>query len=521
MPRSRPRTFSSASALALTLIALPAVTQCAPGPNGTSSPSASHSATVAASPSPSAAPTCAESTLDSDEPAPAGRPTPRLRRGRRQADAKQLRQVTDYHLGGVILTGGSSAGVTATAEVSENVRDRATDSAGVGPWISADQEGGYVQHLQGPGFSDMPTALTQGGWPAQKLTDRAENWGGQLKRAGINLDLAPILDTVPADLGRDNKPIGYYYREFGHTPAKAAEHGMAVADGLAAAGVQTSGKHFPGLGRVLGNTDTTDDVVDDVTTRHDPYLEPFQEAVDHHLPVIMVSTARYDKIDDEHLAAFSPTVMQDMLRGDLGFTGVIMSDDLGIAKAVQDIPAGTRAVRFLERGGTVVLTVDPGTLPAMYNAVLDRRRTRRPSATKVHDAALHVLRAKQDGGPADLRRRASTSTAGGRASRGVDVSGVRQHGRHGAPSRAAPNGAEPGGPAGQPVYSSESPQASTVTSSPTDSLPGPQHGELRAERDTAGGRTAIAGEGAQRFRPALTPVTWSTVVTAQRTASLA
>jgi beta-N-acetylhexosaminidase len=313
----------------------------------------------------------------------------------------QLDSVTDHHLGGVVLTGGSSAGVRATARVSGEVRDHATGSGGVGPWISTDQEGGYVQHLQGPGFDDMPTALTQGGWSPSTLTDRAEQWGDQLHQAGVNLDLAPVLDTVPADLGRDNKPIGYYYREFGHTPDTVADHGTAFAAGMRAAGVQSAGKHFPGLGRVLGNTDTTDDVVDDVTTRDDPYLQPFQAAVDQGIDVVMVSTARYTKIDADHLAAFSPTVMEDMLRGDLGFTGVIMSDDLGAAAAVQDVPPGTRAVRFLAAGGTVVLTVDPDSLPAMYDAVLQRAQSDPDFLATVHEAAQHVLQAKQENGLLD------------------------------------------------------------------------------------------------------------------------
>jgi beta-N-acetylhexosaminidase len=398
MRRLRTSTLSSASALALTLIAVPFAVQCAAGTHGASSSPPAHRAPATASPTASAATDCAQSTLDGMSVA---QQVGQLFVSGVDADhptTAQLDSVTDHHLGGVILTGGSSAGVTATARVSGKVRDHATGSAGVAPWISTDQEGGYVQHLQGTGFSDMPTALTQGGWSTATLTSRAEQWGDQLKQAGVNLNLAPVLDTVPADLGRDNKPIGYYYREFGNTPDVVASHGPAFAAGMRAAGVQSAGKHFPGLGRVLGNTDTTDDVVDDVTTRYDPYLQPFQAAVDQGIPVVMVSTARYDKIDPDHLAAFSPTVMEDMLRGDLGFTGVIMSDDLGAAAAVQDIPAGTRAVRFLQNGGTVVLTVDPGTLPAMYDAVLDQAQTTPAFLTKVHDAALHVLRTKQDAG---------------------------------------------------------------------------------------------------------------------------
>src|SRR2546428_10195697 len=93
------------------------------------------------------------------------------------------------------------------------------------------------------------------------------------------------------------------------------------------AGVATTAKHFPGLGRVTGNTDFTADVVDDVTTPDDPYLQPFQAAVDGGVPFVMVALATYTKIDPEHLAVFPPTVMQ-ILRGQLCFQGVIVSDEI-------------------------------------------------------------------------------------------------------------------------------------------------------------------------------------------------
>ena len=88
------------------------------------------------------------------------------------------------------------------------------------------------------------------------LRSRARTWGDQLHQAGINLNLAPVLDTVPAELGRDNRPVGYYHREYGHTPNAVASHGTAFAAGMRAAEVQPVAKHFPGLGRVRANTDT-------------------------------------------------------------------------------------------------------------------------------------------------------------------------------------------------------------------------------------------------------------------------
>lgn len=308
--------------------------------------------------------------------------------------AHQLRIVERRHLGGVILVGGSDAGVRTVRAVSDRLQATATSTAGVRLWVSADQEGGYVQSLRGTGFSSMPTALTQGSWPRATLRSAAHTWGGQLRAAGVNLNLAPVMDTVPASLGTANKPIGYYYREYGHTPTRVRHHGMAFLRGMRSRQVQTAAKHFPGLGRVRDNTDVTAGVVDTVTTRHDSYLEPFAAAVETRVPMVMVSSARYSRIDEHHLAAFSVTVLRGMLREDLGFDGVIVSDDLGQAAAVQSVPVGRRAVRFLRRGGTVVLTVRADDIPTMVKAVLARAAAVPSFRHRVSQRALRVLRVK-------------------------------------------------------------------------------------------------------------------------------
>src|SRR3954469_7345286 len=235
--------------------------------------------------------------------------------------ADQLALVTSRHLGGVILTGRSSAGVAASRGVTDALRARSGGSVtgGVGLWVSTDQEGGNVQGLSGPGFSNIPTALAQGGLAPETLRQRAAGWGGELRAAGVDLDLAPVLDTVPADLDTGNRPIGFFRREFSHDPAAVAASGTAFAAGLAAAGVQATAKHFPGLGRVIDNTDTTTGVTDTVTVRGDAYLAPFAAAVRAGIPVVMVSSAIYSRIDPTTIAAFSPVVIGQLLRGDLGF----------------------------------------------------------------------------------------------------------------------------------------------------------------------------------------------------------
>lgn len=316
------------------------------------------------------------------------------------ASATDLRTLRDQHVGSVMLTGRSSAGTTATLRVVDGIRGQADTVSGkrVGLLVSTDQEGGQVQVLNGPGFSTMPNALTQGGWSTSTLRSRAAGWAGELRSAGVNLNLAPVADVVPASLGTRNQPIGRYYREYGHTPDVVASHSGAFAAGFKQAHVMTTLKHFPGLGRVTGNTDTTANVVDSVTTTTSSYLTPFKSGIQAGSPFVMISSATYSKIDARHIAAFSPTVIRKLLRTQLGFKGVVISDDLGQAVALRAYTPGRRAVDFLSAGGNLVLTVKTSLVPAMAQAVTSRMRTDAAFRATVADSVHRVLAAKASAG---------------------------------------------------------------------------------------------------------------------------
>lgn len=314
-----------------------------------------------------------------------------------EVDRATRSQIGRYHVGNVMLTGRSHDGTRAPRRVARAMRAEvsARSTGGVRLFVATDQEGGYVRVLQGPGFSDIPTALVQGGWSLSRLRNAAETWGEQLRGVGVNLNLAPVLDTVPSRrAARHNPPIGRYDRQFGFRTRVVARHGLAFLRGMDSAGVTPTAKHFPGLGRVRANTDVAAHVTDRVTTRHDPYLRPFRSAIRDGVPVVMMSTAYYARLDARNPAAFSRFVIGRMLRGDLGFGGVVISDDLAHAKQVAQFRPGARAVRFLRAGGDLVLTVDPDPLPAMYAAVLDRARRSATFRAKVDAAALRILRAK-------------------------------------------------------------------------------------------------------------------------------
>ena len=308
--------------------------------------------------------------------------------------------ITRYHAGSLFYAGRSSAGVAAIRSKTTGWQRLATAdaTAGVPLLVATDQEGGEVQTLSGKGFSTIPSAVTQGGWSRTKLLANAVVWGRQLAAAGVTLDLAPVLDTVPPDRVSSNQPIGRYHREYGTNPSAVSSAGLAVVRGLRTSGVQTTVKHFPGLGRASGNTDTKSNVTDTITTRHDAYVAPFATATrSADAGFVMVSHATYTRIDPNHRAVFSPTILGGMLRGDLGFTGVIISDSM-YAVAVRDLSPGERAVRFVEAGGDLVLTGLPEDVPAMASALLAKANADAAFRARVDESCLRILAAKQRAG---------------------------------------------------------------------------------------------------------------------------
>src|SRR6201999_2078208 len=96
----------------------------------------------------------------------------------------------------------------------------------------------------GPGFATMPSALVQGSWSLSTLRTEAADWGTDLRAAGVNLDLAPVMDVVPQGSAAGNAPIGALDREFGFDPVTNGQHGTAFIQGMAAARVMTVAKHF-------------------------------------------------------------------------------------------------------------------------------------------------------------------------------------------------------------------------------------------------------------------------------------
>jgi beta-N-acetylhexosaminidase len=302
--------------------------------------------------------------------------------------------VERYHLGGVFLAGRSTRSAASLRADIAALQGR----AGLPLLVALDQEGGSVQTLKGPDFPVLPSARRLGAASPDRLRATVRDSARRLSGIGVTVNLAPVADTVPAALGEGNPPIGAFHREYGSDPGRVAGDIRTAVAASQDAGVLTIVKHFPGLGRVRANTDTSTAAVDGRTDAADPYLEPFRAGISAGSAGVMISSATYPRLDRKNIAAFSAPIVTGLLRDRLGYPGLVMSDDLGAAAAARQVPAGQRAVRFVRAGGDLVLTIRPQDAAPMSAALLDAARRSPAFAARVTDAALHVLRAKQRAG---------------------------------------------------------------------------------------------------------------------------
>lgn len=301
----------------------------------------------------------------------------------------------DARSGGMFLLGRwESAAEVRT--IRDAVRTAGTTASGIAPLLAVDQEGGQVQVLRGDAAEDTPSAAFLGGEGPPVAGMAYESIGRSLADLGIGMDLAPVADVVDPALGDDNGPVGALNRGFGTDPTLVGACVEEAVRGLAAHEVTSALKHFPGLGRVRENTDfSADGILDETTRADDPYLEPFARGIDAGAAAVMLSSATYLHLDPDAPAMFSRAVVTDLLRGSLGFDGLVITDDIGAAASVQSVPVGERATRLLEAGGDVVLTADPDLTGELVDAIEQWAAASEDHAQRVRQSVARLMDVKE------------------------------------------------------------------------------------------------------------------------------
>lgn len=301
-----------------------------------------------------------------------------------------------HHVGNVFLAGRTTAGAGPVGNLVTSFTDLVgpETTRGTPLLVATDQEGGLVQVLRGEGFSEVPRALDQAALPPDRLRSDARAWGAELAAAGVNLNLAPVMDLVPPENQRANAPVGRFSRNFGNTPESVVAAAGAFATGQREAGVETVLKHFPGLGRVTASTDDTAGVTDPATGPDDASVGVFRSGVEAGARFVMMSSAVYPRLGGDAPAVFSPGAVR-LLREDVGFDGVVMSDDLSGATQVAAWAPGDRAVLAVSAGVDLVLaSADPSVAGPMAQALVARAQADPAFAARVDEAARRVLAAK-------------------------------------------------------------------------------------------------------------------------------
>ncbi len=253
-----------------------------------------------------------------------------------------------FDLAGVIYFARNVESPSQVAELSREVAALARDWPF---WISVDQEGGRVARLRAP-FTEWPPAIALGRAGDEALAERfARALAAELRAVGINLDYAPVLDV---HTNAANPIIGD--RALGERPEDVARLGAVIVRELQANGVAACGKHFPGHGDTSVDSHEDLPVVPHDRRRLDAIeLVPFRRAIAERVATIMTAHVLVPEIDDERPASLSRTIVQHWLKDDLGYDGVVVSDDLGMKAISRTMALPEAAVAAIAAGCDVVL----------------------------------------------------------------------------------------------------------------------------------------------------------------------
>lgn len=256
-------------------------------------------------------------------------------------------------VGGIILF---SRNVQAPEQITSLCREAQAHAARCGQpplFISIDQEGGQVARLKAPftQFEGRPPVTS--GSEAIRFADITAR---ELAQIGVNMNMAPVLDVLPPE----GESI-MEQRAFSRDPREVADLGTRIITGLQEKGIMAVGKHFPGIGRtILDSHQDLPDLDVDSAVLEASDLVPFQKAVEVGVSGMMLSHIRYLRMDPVWPASLSPAIAGDLLRRQLGYEGLVMTDDLDMGAVAKHYDFPTIVAQCLAAEVDILLICHPG-----------------------------------------------------------------------------------------------------------------------------------------------------------------
>lgn len=303
--------------------------------------------------------------------------------------------VRKFHLGGVLyfVWADNTNNPTQINQLSNTLQEVAiAEPSGIPLILTIDQETGIVNRMQAPA-TEFPGNMAMGATRSTELTERVWNIVGQeLDAVGVTMNFAPVLDVNTNPL---NPVIGL--RSFGEQPGLVGDLGTTAVQAMQGQGVSATIKHFPGHGDTLEDSHFGLPLVDyDRDTLMEVHVAPFARAIDAGVDAVMTAHMVVPAIDPDLPSTLSYDFLTGLLREELGFDGLIVTDALNMAALANFWTQDQIAVMAIEAGADVLLM--PADLPLAYQGVLDAVKSGRISEQRIEESVRRILDVKYDQG---------------------------------------------------------------------------------------------------------------------------
>lgn len=299
------------------------------------------------------------------------------------------KNIDKYHVGGVILFSRNIANRNQTLKMTSGF----AESGRTPLFISVDEEGGTVARIGSNnkmGTTSFPTAEEIGKTEDDKYAyNMAKTIGTEIKELGFNVNFAPVADVKTSAL---NEEIGS--RSYGSDPEKVAEYVSAFVQGLKKVNIASAVKHFPGQGSSDGDTHKESVNIDSsIASLRKTDFVPFDAGIAAGADFVMVSHISVSKVTETSIpASMSPLIMQTILREELGFKKIIITDAFDMASITNNYASGDAAYTSFMAGADIILM--PQNLDEAYNTILSKVNEDSKAKERLNDSVLRILAVK-------------------------------------------------------------------------------------------------------------------------------
>lgn len=307
----------------------------------------------------------------------------------REVTKKMKETLKEYPVGGAILFSRNIETRNQTVKLNQDLQANSR----IPLWISVDEEGGDIARIaNNPNMktTQFPSMEVVGATEdADYCFEMGKTIGSEIKELGFNLDFAPVADVRTNE---NNTEIGN--RSFGSDAELVAQLSTSVVKGLQKAGVSATLKHFPGHGDAEGDTHKSSvNIGSDISRLRDVDFVPFQSGIKAGADFMMISHISISRVAGNTLpASLSSLVMKDIVRQELGFEGIVITDAMDMKAITNNYSSGDAALKAIEAGADIVLM--PAEFESAFNEVLNAVIEKKLPESRIDESVQRILEKK-------------------------------------------------------------------------------------------------------------------------------